>query len=216
MSNTLRSYALLCLVFILPFTHCASYPIALQPDTSYQTGVQIIFTTAFSSTTNQFFFIPYTSIMTTPSVNATLGIYGINFYMTSQTFGWNMRVSSVSTTTLTIQLYVYSSPNYLNYLKLCYLVSSNPYIDVNFVEYNFNRKYDLIQLPYILQPILVFPILHHAPQFPADSLGKHKPILINTTLRSSLSQLASTSIVSAMEITASISGPILLLSPTTI
>lgn len=88
--------------------------------------------------------------MTTPSVNATLGIYGINFYMTSQTFGWNMRVSSVSTTTLTIQLYVYSSPNYLNYLKLCYLVSSNPYIDVNFVEYNFNRKYDLIQLPYIL------------------------------------------------------------------
>jgi hypothetical protein len=133
MPNTFQLYLLISITIILPITNGQSYPTALQPDRTYQTGVSIVFTTTFSSITSKVFFIPYTSILTTPSANATLGIYGINFYMVSQTYGWNMRVSSVSTTALTIQLYVYSASSYMSYLKLCYLVSSNPYIDMNFV-----------------------------------------------------------------------------------
>jgi hypothetical protein len=116
-----------------------SYPLALQPDTTYQTGTQIVITSNFASTTEQIFSIPYVSVMTTSSLNATLGIYGINYYLNGTTFGWKLYIASLTSSNLNIHLAVFSTLSPIYYLKLCYLISSRPDLDINYVEYTYNR-----------------------------------------------------------------------------
>ena len=87
---------------ILPSAILLSRPVALQPDTTYQTGTQTILSSNFTSTTNQVFAIPYVSIMTTSSLNASLGIYGVKYYMINQAFGWRLFVSSLTSSDLII------------------------------------------------------------------------------------------------------------------
>lgn len=122
-----------------------SYPIARQPDTSYQTGTQVILSTNFASTTEQAFTIPYFNVMTTASLNATLGIYGIRYYTVGTDFGWKMYVASLTSSTVIVHLAVFSSSSPIYYLKLCYLISAKPELDIAYVEYTFDRKHADIQ-----------------------------------------------------------------------
>jgi len=67
-----------------------SRPLAVQPDSTYQTGVQIIFSTTFISLTDVAFSVPYTTVMSTSSVNASLAIMGIQYQLINNQFGWKM------------------------------------------------------------------------------------------------------------------------------
>lgn len=140
------SFLLLSIISLLtPIIFTYSRPVALQPDSTYQTGVQVIFSSSYTSTTENAYSIPYTSIMTTTSLNASLGIYGMNFQMINGVFGWKLYVASVTPSSLNIQIAVFSSSSAISYLKLCYIISSNTDIDMNYVEYSFNRNTFLIK-----------------------------------------------------------------------
>jgi hypothetical protein len=130
----------LLIAAVLPLVLLSSRPIALQPDTTYQTGTQIILSSNFAFTAEQVFNIPYVSVMTTSSLNASLAIYGVDYYMVSGVFGWKLYVASLTSSNLIIHLSVFSATSPLYYLKLCYIISSNPDIDINYVEYTFSRN----------------------------------------------------------------------------
>lgn len=132
----------------------ASYPNALQPDTTYQTGTQVLLSSTFTSTTEQVFTIPYLNVMTTASLNATLGIYGIHYYTVGTTFGWKIYVASLTSSTVVVHLAVSYSTSPIYYLKLCYLISSKPELDIAYVEYtSIDRKYVMTQLQQRRSPI---------------------------------------------------------------
>jgi hypothetical protein len=124
---------LVLIAAIIPYVLLLSYPTALQPDTTYQTGISIVISSYYANTTYQVFAIPYVSVMTTSSLNASLGIYGVDHLMISTSFGWNLLVASVTTSNVIIHLSVVSATNYISYLKLCYMINSNTNIDMNFV-----------------------------------------------------------------------------------
>lgn len=121
------------ILLLIPHVFLYSRPVALQPDTTYQTGVQIVISSSYANTTSNAYSIPYTSVMSTTSLNASLGIYGLNFYMINGAFGWKMYVASVSTSNINIQIAVYSAASSIYYLKVCYIISSNTDIDMNYV-----------------------------------------------------------------------------------
>lgn len=167
---------------LLAIAHSLSKPIALQPDTTYQTGVQTIITTNFTSTAEVVYNIPYTSVMTTSSLNASLGIYGLNYYMINKVFGWKYFVSSLTNVDIIIHLSVYTANSPLYYLKLCYIISSNPDIDMSYVEYTFNRNNLNIQQQQMFWQIKDYQIQEIqiiAGLLIADSIQQHKHIQIN-------------------------------------
>ena len=135
----LRSLLLFLIILLLhPYCTPLSWPVALQPDATYQTGVLTVISTNFSSTAAQAFNMSYTNIMSTSSLNASIGIYGIDFYMVKQVFGWSLGISTLSTTNFMLYIYVNSALSRVSSLKICYIVSNNPYIDMNYVRYTFS------------------------------------------------------------------------------
>jgi hypothetical protein len=129
-------------IIILALLHAAvslSYPIALQPDTTYQTGTQVIVSSSFTSTSETVFSIPYINVMTTASLNATLGIYGINYYTVGTVFGWKLFVASLTSSSVIVHLAVFAAASPIYYLKLCYLISAKPELDIAYVEYTIDR-----------------------------------------------------------------------------
>lgn len=140
MKSKFTILATLLILSLFPTASSYSRPIARQPDSTYQTGVQTILSTAFTSTAEVAYSIPYTSVMTTSSLNASLGIYGVSYQMISGSFGWKHYVSSITTSTLSVHAAVFSAASSIYYLKLCYIITSNTNIDMNYVEYTFDGK----------------------------------------------------------------------------
>ena len=93
----------------LQFGYCLSRPIAVQPDLTYQTGVQIIVSTNYNSLTDLAIGVPYATVMSTSSVNASLAIMGTRYYLNNDQFGWKMSIGSVTTTSLSIHLSITSA-----------------------------------------------------------------------------------------------------------
>ena len=117
---------ILLIVMFIPSGLALSFPLASQPDSSYQTGVQVIFTSNFTSTTEVIYSIPYTSVMNTSSLNASLAIYGIGYYTVSTAFGWKLYVGSVTASNVMVHLAVFATGSPIRYLRVCYLISSRP------------------------------------------------------------------------------------------
>lgn len=116
-----------------------SRPIAIQPDLTYQTGVQIIINSNYASTVYQAFTVPYVSVMSTASLNGSLGIMDVKYYMVSNVFGWRMYIASLTSSVLTIHISVLNPSSSLYLLRVCYFISSNPDLDMGYVEYTYNR-----------------------------------------------------------------------------
>lgn len=126
---------LIIFLALLPPAVFLSFPFARQPDTTYQTGTQIVITSTFNSITETVFSIPYTKVMTTTSLNATLGLYGINYYTVGTAFGWKLYVASLTSSNVIVHLAVFATTSPIYYLKLCYLISAKPELDIAYVEY---------------------------------------------------------------------------------
>lgn len=138
-----RLYAcIISILILLQFFscgYCLSRPIAVQPDPSYQTGVQIIVSANFASTTFVAIGVPFATGMSTSSLNASLAIMGTKYYMNSDQFGWKMSIGSVTASSLSVHLQITSSLSTLFYMKISFLVSSNSQLDMSFHEFPFSN-----------------------------------------------------------------------------
>ena len=86
--------------------HCTlaalSLPTAIQPDLTFKTGIFTVFSSflAWSNT----YTVTFGTTMATPSLNASIGIFGINYNQRSKKHGF--KTSIVSVTSSDMQLYV--------------------------------------------------------------------------------------------------------------
>lgn len=137
---------ILCLIILCCFKTVTSLskPTAIVPDPTYQTGVTTLITSNFSNTSPFNFQINYFAAMSTSSVNATLGIMGVKYYMQGNQFGWRMNTLSVNETAIVIQFYVKKNSNPIFYLRICYMISYNPFLELSWISYTFS-KIDIIQ-----------------------------------------------------------------------
>jgi hypothetical protein len=128
----------LCLLFLtllLVGVDAWSRPTAIQPDPTYLTGSKTLITASMTSTSPVVYGITYPWTMPTLSLNASLAIMGVNFYMKTAQFGWRMNILSLSDSALALQISVKHKDSPLYYLRVCYMVSYNSYIDMNYVSY---------------------------------------------------------------------------------
>jgi len=136
--KTFTFIQIICLIAtIIPAAYTASKPFAIQPDPTYLTGTKTLFTTNMGSTSNVIYSVTYPWILSTSSLNATLSIMGVNFYLKGNQFGWRMSIISLTTSSMAFQVSVNNNNNPLFYLRIGYLVSWNSYLDLNFVSYTF-------------------------------------------------------------------------------
>jgi hypothetical protein len=140
--NSLRFLiaALLPLAFLLQNTEALSLPTAMA-DPTYTTGTSVLVSANWSNTSPTSFTASFQTTMSTSSLNATLGIMGVSYYLKGSSWGWQMSVVSVLQTSLSILLNVVDSSNPIYYLKICFFVTYNTLLDVNSVTYTFRTKY---------------------------------------------------------------------------
>jgi hypothetical protein len=128
---------LLTLSFIVPTVRTLSFPIAV-PDPTYTTGTAQLITASYSSTTNTSFPVTFATTMSTPSLNASLGIMGINYDIRSSRWGWRITIASVLQSSLSVLISVSDSSNPIYSLRICYFVTYNTLIDVQEITNTFS------------------------------------------------------------------------------
>jgi len=145
-------------VFFILLTHIFatqnSTPLALQPDPTYLTGTSTLITTNMNSTSPIQYTLNYPWMMSTASLNGSLGIIGVDYYMKGIQFGWNLGIVSLNNLTIVVQASVYNNNSLLYYLNICYMVTYNSYLDLNYVTYTFS-KYLFIEALQIQSIIIV-------------------------------------------------------------
>lgn len=134
-----------------------STPIATQPDPTYLTGMATLITSNMGSTSPVLYTLTYPWTMSTASLNGTLGIVGVNYYISGYQFGWNLGIVSLTALTMVVQVKVYHNYNPLFYLNICYMVTYNSYLDTNYVSYSFSKYFKtkvlVIRLITMLYPL---------------------------------------------------------------
>ncbi len=113
-----------------------SMPTAIT-DPTYTTGTSTIISSNWGTTTPTSFSFNYQTTMSTSSLNGTLGVIGIDSYIRPSQWGWRMSILSLSQTSLTLNLNVKNSYSPILYLQICYLVTSNTLLELNWVAYSF-------------------------------------------------------------------------------
>jgi hypothetical protein len=122
-------------------THNWSMPIGITPDPTYTTGTFRMVNSNWGSTSPSNFLVNFQTTMSTSSLNASLGVMGINYYIKGKDWGWRMTIPSVSTSSMNVLLNVKNGNNPIYFLRICYFVTSNPFLDSNYVSYTFSIKY---------------------------------------------------------------------------
>ena len=136
-----RQKVLLLLLFFFAFQSvlaATTTPLGIQPDPTYQTGLQTIISANTGS--GGIYTISYNWPMATNSLNASLGIAGTTFATKDNRHGWQQFVTSLSSTALIVQVNVYNNNDGISYLKVCYLVSYSVFLDIGYVNYTFSMR----------------------------------------------------------------------------
>jgi hypothetical protein len=141
----------LTLAIFIPCGWTLSKP-TVTPDPSYTTGTTQLVNANWGSTSPTNFLVNYQTTMSTTSLNASLGIMGINYYIKAGQWGWRLSIVSVAQSSLNLFLNVKSNNNPIYYLRICYFVTSNTLLDVNWATLSFSRNLNLIQLQSIQLP----------------------------------------------------------------
>jgi hypothetical protein len=115
--------------------------LGIQPDPTYQTGVQTIITSSMGG--SGVYTISYNWAMSTNSLNASLGIVGTSFVTKDTKHGWQQFVISLSDSALMVRVDVYNSNDAIKYLKVCYLVSYSLFLDIGYANYTFSIFIDI-------------------------------------------------------------------------
>lgn len=145
MMNQLCRQSLLIVVLVVCLFPQATYnwsmPIGIVPDPTYTTGTFRLVNSNWGSTSASNFLVSFQTTMSTSSLNASLGVMGINYYIKGSAWGWRMTIPSVTASSMNVLLSVKDSNNPIYYLRICYFVTSNTLLDVNYVSYSFSIIY---------------------------------------------------------------------------
>jgi hypothetical protein len=121
----------LCLLFALGQLVVGwSYPTPSQPDPTYQTGIVTLLSSALSGSGT--YMAGYNFVMSTPSLNASLGIFGIDYSQRQNKFGFRMSIASLTSSSLNVYVRAFDSSDPIKVLKISYLVSYSPYLEINY------------------------------------------------------------------------------------
>ena len=130
MKPWLRFFIALFLLCLMPPTYSTlSFPIAV-PDPTFTTGIAQLITTNYSNTNATTFPLTFATTMSTPSLNASLAIMGINYGIRSSAWGWRITIASVLQSSLSALISVSDSTNPISSLRVCYFITYNTLIDV--------------------------------------------------------------------------------------
>lgn len=119
----------LALYFFAPAVRTLSLPLSV-PDLTYTTGTTILINANYANTAASSFPVTFQTTMSTPSLNASLGIMGTNYKIRSSTWGWRIKIASVLQSSLTVLISVSDSTNPIYNLRICYFVTYNTLIDL--------------------------------------------------------------------------------------
>ena len=120
----------LLLLLAHPIFAAYSTPIGIQPDPTYQTGIASIITSSLTSSST--YTITFNFMMATSSLNASLGIYSIDYNQRNRKHGFKMLITSVTSSTMEVYVEVVSNNEPINILRVSYLVSYSPFLDINY------------------------------------------------------------------------------------
>jgi hypothetical protein len=87
--------------------------------------------------------------MTLPNLQAGIGVIGLNSII-EKVQGWTLTVNQLTATSLTVQAVSNYQPNslssQLSFMKIRYIVSTRPNLDINFTQINFMSKIIVIKV----------------------------------------------------------------------
>ena len=125
---------------LIPQSIEISRPTAIVPDFTYTTGTAQLINSNWGSTSPTNFLVNYQTTMSTASLNGTLGIMGINYYIKGNNWGWRMSIASIGQSSMNILLNVRNNNNPIFYLRICYFVTYNSLLDASYVTHIFSSN----------------------------------------------------------------------------
>jgi hypothetical protein len=134
----MRTYLVFISIAILllhPALCAFSLPIAIQPDPTYQTGIVTVLSSSLGWSNT--YTLTFGSMMATSSLNASIGIYGIDYNQRNRKHGFRTSITSVNSTSLRLYVQVNNNNEPLNMLTVSYLVSYSPFLDINYAQFTF-------------------------------------------------------------------------------
>ncbi len=120
------------------FSFSNALPNPIQPDPTYQTGIISILSSQLKSSLT--YTVSYNWAMSTSSLNASLGVVGIDLQTQYPRHGFRMMIMSLNKSALIMYVAVKYDKSPLNILKISYLVSYNPYFDIGYWESVFSNE----------------------------------------------------------------------------
>lgn len=129
---------LLLLLLLLPLSTPLSRPTA-QLDPTYLTGTATLISSNWTNTAPTNFVVTYPTIMATSSLNGSVGVMDIGFYMANGQWGWRLVIASLNQSGMSLQLNNKNGSNCLFNLKISFLASYNSLLDINSVAYSFGN-----------------------------------------------------------------------------
>ena len=112
-----------------------SYPTPIQPDLTYQTGIVTLYTG--SLTGSGVYTLNYNFAMTTSSLNGSLGIVGLDYRQNNKRHGFRMNIASMNNSAMQVYLEANYNREPIYLMKVSYLASYSPYLDVNYISYSY-------------------------------------------------------------------------------
>ena len=117
---------------------CA-WPTAIVPDPTMRTAHTTLLSSRLNSESYRYYGVSYPTTMTTPSLDCALGITGIDYWIKNTALGWEMGVVTLDATSLTVQIRVRKNSNPVDYLRICYMVSSSTYLEIAYIHYSLRK-----------------------------------------------------------------------------
>jgi hypothetical protein len=92
------------LFLIVPFSTSLSSMIIVSPNNQFQTGIVCAICSPSDAlgTSSTVYSFPYVYVMSTPSLNASIGILSSKFQASGNQFGWRLKVGTISATQMSI------------------------------------------------------------------------------------------------------------------
>lgn len=117
-------------------------------NTNIQTGEMTLFTSSLTQGSISYFTISYPISMSTPILEGAVGIIGMS-YIIERKHGFTLFVVQVNQTSMDVQAwdnYNSGSPSLMvYYMKVRYIVSCHPFVDIDYAEVTFSSKSSLTQ-----------------------------------------------------------------------
>lgn len=141
---------LLILIALARMASCLSYKIGNSLNQKLQTGEASLFTSPLSVNATSYFTVAFPTSMPTNYLEAAVGVVATSFVIEVPQ-GWMLYVEQVNSSQMVVKAwshYPVDSPSSMVYnMKVRFMVSCHPYVDIDYGSYNFSSNSALTQVP---------------------------------------------------------------------